>query len=476
MGGAAPPEILTAMPLDPYTTLATLSAEIAGGGLSPVALTEACLDRIGKLDGKHQAFVTVYDADARLAAEAAEKAIRSGHRIGAFHGIPIGLKDIIDLEGRVTTGGSAAWRDRVSPVTATLARQLIGQGMIVIGKTSTVEFAMGGWGTNTHMGTPWNPWDPTVHRTPGGSSSGSGVAVATGMVPAAIGTDTGGSIRHPASWNGIVGLKVTVGRISTHGVLPLSETLDTPGPMARSVEDAALLFRVLQGYDPEDPRTGWVLPADPMAGLKAGVGGLRLGVLESADREGVDAEVLGAYDAALEALAQLGARLIRVTLPIRFRDAAELTTAVIAPEAYRWVGDLADDDRQPIDPHVRPRILLGQNYSARDYLKTLDTRAALKKRFAAATADIDALLTPTTATPAIPIDAVDQKGLPALFTRLGNLLDLCALALPDGFTKAGLPTSLQIVCRGYDESSALRIGWAYEQATEWHRRRPPIDG
>ena len=460
---------------DPYASVADLSAAIGSGKLSPVELTEAALERIARLDRKHQAFVVVYGDEARLAAEAAAKAIKAGHRVGPLHGIPIGLKDIIDLEGRVTTGGSAAWKDRVSPVTATLARQLIAQGMVVIGKTRTVEFAMGGWGTNTHMGTPWNPWDPKVHRTPGGSSSGSGVAVAAGMVPAAIGTDTGGSVRLPASWDGIVGLKVTVGRISTYGVLPLSETLDTPGPMVRTVEDAGLLFRVLQGADPEDPKTAWQPPSDPMPSLKAGVAGLRLGVIEAADRDGVDAEVLAAYDAAVEALARLGARIVKVTLPLRFRDATDVVTGIIAPEAYRWVGHLAEANDLAIDPDVRPRILNGRRYSARDYLKALDEKAALKKRYAAATADIDALLTPTTVTAAIPITEADQKGTPAIFTRFGNLLDLCALALPNGFTKAGLPTSLQIMCKSYDEATALRIGWAYEQATEWHRRRPPID-
>src|SRR5262247_3463677 len=217
------------------------------------------------------AFIAVYDADARLAAEAADKAIRSGHRIGPLHGVPIALKDLVDLQGRVTTGGSKVWAERVSPTTATLAQRLIAAGMIVLGKTHTVEFAMGSWGTNTHMGTPRNPWDPAVHRTPGGSSSGSGVAVAAGLAPIAIGTDTGGSVRLPAAWCGIVGLKVTVGRISTYGVLPLSSTLDTPGPLARSVEDAAILFNVLQGFDPLDDRTSRRSADDPLPSLRRGV-------------------------------------------------------------------------------------------------------------------------------------------------------------------------------------------------------------
>ena len=227
-----------------------LSAEFEARRLSPVDLVDALLARIRAQDQKLHAFVEVYADEARLAAEAADKAIRSGHKIGPLHGIPIALKDLIEIEGRVTTGGSQVWRDRRSTYTATIAQRLIAAGMIVIGKTHTVEFAMGGWGTNQHRGTPWNPWDLAVARTPGGSSSGTGVAVAAGMAPWGIGTDTGGSVRLPASWCGLSGLKTTIGRVSTYGILPLSPSLDTPGPMARSVEDAALLYQTIAGPDP----------------------------------------------------------------------------------------------------------------------------------------------------------------------------------------------------------------------------------
>src|SRR5882762_10913964 len=255
----------------------TLASEIAARRPSPVDLVEALLDRIKAKDQKLHAFVEVYAAEARLAAEAADKAIRSGHAVGPLHGIPIALKDLIEIEGRVTTGGSQVWRERRSTYTATLARRLIAAGLIVIGKTHTVEFAMGGWGTNQHLGTPWNPWDPAVARTPGGSSSGSGVAVASGMAPWAIGTDTGGSVRLPASWCGLTGLKTTIGRVSTYGILPLAPSLDTPGPLARSVEDAALLYSLMQDAAPLDPRTlAAPPPSNPMAELRRGVRGLRL--------------------------------------------------------------------------------------------------------------------------------------------------------------------------------------------------------
>jgi aspartyl-tRNA(Asn)/glutamyl-tRNA(Gln) amidotransferase subunit A len=460
--------------IDPvWAGVADLSRAFGARTLSPLEAVDALLERIRRRNPTLHSFIAVYEAEARLAAEGADKAIRSGHRVGPLHGVPIALKDLVDLEGRVTTGGSKVWEKRVSTVTATIAERLVAAGMIVLGKTHTVEFAMGSFGTNTHMGTPWNPWDLRVHRTPGGSSSGSGVAVASGLAPVAIGTDTGGSVRLPASWCGIVGLKVTAGRISTYGILPLSGTLDTPGPMARSVEDAALIFGVLNGPDPRDPQTLAWTREDPLPSLRRGVAGLRLAVLPEGERAGVEAEVLAAYDASVERCAALGAQLVRPALPHRFSDYAAATGRIIGAEGYRFVGDLVDDMSLPIDPHVRPRIQLGRGLSARDYLRTLAEREEHRRAFATALADVDAVLTPTTQTAAIPIADVDQSGTAAYFTRAGNYLGLCALAVPNGFTRGGLPTSLQILCHPGQEALALRIGWAYEQATEWSQRRPP---
>ena len=460
--------------IDPvWATVAELSRAFAARELSPVDAVGALLERIQRRDPELHAFIAVYADEARLAAEAADRAIRAGHRIGPLHGVPIALKDLVDMEGRVTTGGSKVWADRVSTTTATLAERLIAAGMVVLGKTHTVEFAMGSWGTNTHMGTPRNPWDLRVHRTPGGSSSGSGVAVGAGLAPAAIGTDTGGSVRIPAAWCGTTGLKVTAGRISTHGVLPLSFTLDTPGPLTRSVEDAALIFRALNGPDPRDPQTRAWTAVDPFPTLRRGVAGLRLAAMPDAERAGVDTEVLAAYDASLEVLAGLGARIVRVDLPHRFADYAAATGRVIGAEGYRFVGHLVDDERLPVDPHVRPRIQIGRGVSARDYLLTLAEMEERRGAVSAALADVDALLTPTSQTPAIPIDQADQKGTAAHFTRPVNYLGRCALAVPNGFTAGGLPTSLQIVCDAGEEPMALRIGWAYEAATSWRDRRPP---
>ena len=450
-----------------------LSRELMARRLSPVDLTDAYLQRIAALDPKLHSFVEVYADDARLAAQGAEAAIRAGHAVGPLHGIPVALKDLIEIEGRIVTGGCEVWRERRATRTATLVRRLLAQGMIVLGKTHTVEFAMGGWGTNSVRGTPWNPWDPARPRTPGGSSSGSGVAVAAGLAPWAVGSDTGGSVRLPASWCGITGLKTTVGRISTYGVLPLSPTLDTPGPMARTVEDTALLYLAMQGPDPLDPRTERLPFTDPMPGLRRGVRGLRLARLPDSERRHASAEVLAAYDESLEQLARLGADVVRVDLPFALADVAAANLLIMAAESYTLLRELIDDDSAPLDPHVRPRIAAGRDITARAYIEALQMREAMKLKFAAALEGIDALLTPTTMTTALPLEEVDQTKAPAHFTRFGNFLDLCALALPNGAGAGGLPTSLQIVCRGHDEATALRIGWAWQDATDWHLRRPP---
>jgi aspartyl-tRNA(Asn)/glutamyl-tRNA(Gln) amidotransferase subunit A len=462
------------MPSPAFLPVHRLSAEIAAGRLSPVDLVEDCLARTARLEPKLQAYVSLHAAAARLAAEAADKAIRSGHRIGPLHGIPIAVKDLVEIEGKVAMGGTAAWKDRVAIRTATLYKKILAAGMIVLGKTHTVEFAYGGWGTNQKLGTPWNPWDATTHRTPGGSSSGSGVAVGARIAPWAIGTDTGGSVRIPAAWNGITGLKTTIGRISVHGVLPLSPTLDTPGPITRCVEDAATLFCLLQGDDPLDPRTAGHRDCDPWPTLRRGVKGLRLGRFPATERAGVDAEVLAAYDRSVDFLASLGADIADVSLPMRLADLGAINGRIMSAEAYAMLADLVDDPQAPLDEDVRPRVRAGASISSRDYLTALMERERLKRAYAEATQGLDAVLTPTTVTPAIPIASIDQNTTPGMLTRWVNFLDLCALALPCGFTAGGLPLSLQIVCKGYDEAMALRIGWAYQNATDWHERVPPM--
>ncbi len=450
-----------------------LSKQLVARKLSPVDLTEAFLARIAAQEPTLHAYVEVYADEARLAAQAAEAAIRAGQGVGPLHGVPIALKDLIEIEGKVVTGGCEAWLHRQATRTATLAQKIIGQGMIILGKTHTVEFAMGGWGTNSRRGTPWNPWDRHRQRTPGGSSSGSGVAVAAGLAPWAVGTDTGGSVRLPASWCGITGLKTTIGRISTHGVLPLSTTLDTPGPMARNVEDTALLYAVMQGADPLDPLTRGLPYTDPVPNLKRGVRGLRLARMPHGERQHASVDVLAAYDRSLAEFERLGAELVDIELPFLFADVAAFNLRIMAAESYAILRELIDNEQAPLDPHVRARIAAGRSLTAQQYIEALQMRTVMKQQFAQALDGIDALLTPTTMTTALPLEDVDQTKAPAHYTRFANYLDLCALALPNGFDSGGLPTSMQVVCGAGEEALALRIGWALQDATEWHLRQPP---
>jgi aspartyl-tRNA(Asn)/glutamyl-tRNA(Gln) amidotransferase subunit A len=451
-----------------------LAARLKAGELSASALVECYLQRIDRYDEKYHAYVEVYADEARAAAAAADRAFKAGQARGALHGIPIALKDLIDVAGKRTTGGSLYWRERVSAVTATVAQRLADAGMITLGKTHMVEFAFGAWGTNQTMGTPWNPWHLNTPHTPGGSSSGSGVAVGAALAPAAIGSDTGGSVRIPASLCGIVGLKTTVGRVSNFGTLALSETLDTLGPMTRDVEDAALLFDAMHGADPQDPATLPHARVDALRELRAGVKGMRFAVLPDAELGELDPAVASAYAAALDVMRDLGARIETLALPLSYKRLAEIVGKIIAAEGYALHREWIDRDDLPFDRDVRDRIRWAKALSAADYIQVMAERRQLKREVDTFLRAYDALLMPTTPLPAIPLSAVDQGKAPmSVLTRPINLLDMCALSLPCGFTPGGLPLSLQIAGRGYEEARILRIGWAYEQATKWHQGRPP---
>ena len=455
-----------------FLPVTQLSEKLEKGGLSSLELIEEYLERIRKHDRNLGAFIDVYEEDSRKAASASDMARASGHIIGPLQGIPVAVKDIIDIEGKITTGGSMVWKDRRSTLTATLVRRMVEAGMIVLGKTHTVEFAMGSFGTNQHMGSPKNPWDLEEHRATGGSSAGTAAAVAAGLSPWGIGTDTGGSVRIPSAWCGLTGLKTSVGRISTHGVLPLSHTLDTPGPMCRSVEDAAILYRILAGPDEQDSRTVIHSVEDPFPELKKGISGIKLARVSDSELENVDSENLEAYENSLKQLEKLGASIHRVELPNSFAEMGAHVGQIIGAEGFSYVGKFTDDPSLPVDDDVRPRIGLGKNMSARDYLLLLRGQQQIKKSFLEALDGFDALITPTTAQPALKLVEIDQSGSAAGFTRPVNLIEHCALALPNGFSSNGLPFSLQIVCAPYREALALRIGWAFQNATSWHLRYP----
>jgi aspartyl-tRNA(Asn)/glutamyl-tRNA(Gln) amidotransferase subunit A len=449
---------------DPFGTIDTLSDSFRQGVLTPTRVMEAHLKRIETHEPKLGAYHSLYVEAALIAANAASKAIASGHRIGPFHGIPFALKDICDLEGQITTNGSLALADRVSTTTGSLVRRLVGAGGIIIGKSKTVECAFGGWGTNQRMGTPWNPWDLDHHRVPGGSSAGSAVALAAGMAVCAVGTDTGGSVRLPAAYCGMVGLKVTEGRLPCDGIMPLAQTLDTPGPITQSVKDAVLMFQVMDGSE------GWAIDQNRVnetglfGALKKGVAGLRLGKMDDAERRNCSADMLESYDKAVENLERLGAIIEVFNAPAPYGEIADENGAIIAIEAYHNHAKLYEDATKPMDEDVRKRMLTGKNHLAHDYVRMLETRLNSGQAFAEKMGGLDAILTPTTTSPAPLLSEIDQDVSPGHFTRPFNYLGTCALSLPIDVSQGGIPTSLQIVGRAHDETMVLRIGAALEAA------------
>lgn len=316
-----------------YPSVASLADGYLRGTLRPREVVARHLARIARLDPQLGAYQAVYGDDALEAADRAQVQFASGTALHPFLGVPFALKDICDLEGRITTGGSLAMADRVSPTTALIAKRLLDAGAILLGKTKTVECAFGGWGTNQHMGTPWNPWDLGAHRVPGGSSSGTGVAVASGLAPCGVGTDTGGSVRLPAGFCGLVGLKVTEGRLPNDGILPLSQTLDTPGPLARSVRDVACMFLTMDGAEASQIQDATEELVAPLS-----LDGMRLGCLAQAERAVCASDVLQAYDAACEMLQDRGATLVPFDSPNA--HATQACGRIISAEAWHNHGAL----------------------------------------------------------------------------------------------------------------------------------------
>jgi aspartyl-tRNA(Asn)/glutamyl-tRNA(Gln) amidotransferase subunit A len=460
----------------PFHSLTNLRAHLRRGDVTSLEIVEGCLDRIAALDGKLHAFIEVYRESAVLAAQAADLQRQSGLPTPALHGLPIALKDLLHLAGRQTTAGSKSWLGRRSERTATAVERLLAAGMIPLGKTHLVEFAFGGWGRNEPMGAPWNPWDTTTHRVAGGSSSGSAVAVAGGLAPAAIGSDTGGSIRIPASLCGLTGLKTTYGLISLANAVPLSATLDSIGPLARSVDDVVLLASAMAGPDPLDPTTQGVPRFDAGARLRAPVDlrGVRISCLAPAQFPWPPTrDVMRVWGDTMTALRDLGANVEEARVPLDFEDLMKRNGRLIAAEA--WAVHRADieDPALPIDSWVRQRVLSGKAIGAADYLDELAMRRRAEAEFAQWMRDRDALLTPTLPITALPVVEVDEATTPlAAFTRAVNYLGACALSLPAGFSADGLPIGMQFIGAPFAEAKLVAIGQAFQRATDWHLRRP----
>jgi aspartyl-tRNA(Asn)/glutamyl-tRNA(Gln) amidotransferase subunit A len=422
------------------------------GQFTPTEVVRAHLSRIAELDPELHAYTDLYPDEALEAAALSGRRHAGGQARGPLDGVPVAIKDLVDIEGKACAAGSATLSGRIATQTAELVERLLANGAIPLGKTHTVEFALGGWGTNARLGSPRNPWFPSEPYTPGGSSSGSGVAVAARMATLAIGTDTGGSVRIPAAFNGIVGLMTTPGSISLKGVMPLSPSLDTVGPMGRTVPDVALLFDALMG--------GPALAQSCMTSLDAGVSGLRLAAIGADELDGVHVELARAYEASLRRFEALGAAVSVVDLPRKLRE-YQRDSEIMMAEAYAFYGEVAEDPETPMDPAVRSRMLAGA-IPARSYILARERSRRQREAMFAALAGHDALLTPTTTTLPVPLAAVDESTTPAVLTRFVNQLGFCAVAVPNGLTAEGAPTSLQIVCRPHEEALALRIGRACE--------------
>ena len=450
-------------PPGPFDTIERLATALARGETTSRALVELYLGRIERFDGKLKAYADVFAGAAREAAEGADAARARGEARGPLHGVPIAIKEIFDCGGHPTRAGSNALTDRHPDHSANAVRRLEAAGMIVLGRTRMVEFAYGGWGTNPVQGTPWNPWDLEAQRVPGGSSSGSAVAVAAGLAPAALGTDTGGSVRTPACWCGLVGLKTSLGLIGRSGVVPLCPTHDTVGPLARSVRDAALLLEALSGPDPLDPATADAPRLSPLEGIEQDIRGLRLGVLADADLVRVEPEIRRLFDAALADLESLGVRLDEVRLPLSIDDYLQSGGDIMSVESYAHLGRYVEPADSGVDPAVRARVLRGREIPASRYQALLDQRRQAGAAFLARLEGLHGLVVPGCHRSPALLDRVDEAEPPNIFGRFVNFLDLASLGLPIGHTPAGHPAGLQIVVRRFDDPLALRIGRAFER-------------
>ncbi len=451
--------------------------------LSPVELVEACLSRIARYDEVLRAYITVCAEQARAQAKQAEQAIARGGYLGPLHGIPFGAKDQICTRGVRTTCGSTIKSDYVPDHDATVVQRLQAAGAILIGKENLHEFGKGG--TNVFpYGQPRNPWDP--ERTPSSSSSGSGIAPAAGFSAASLGEDTGGSIRGPAAANGVVGLRPTYGRVSRHGSIMYAWHSDTIGPVTRTVEDNALILKVISGNDREDPLTSTRPVPDYALGLIGNVQGLTLGVVrEMAWPDGVHPDVRGAFTDALDVLRRLGARITEVSLPWA-RYAIPLQMLTSDADASSMYLDLLRTRWDAFDVGTRTRMATAVLVPAAVSSRAMRARAVVRAQILEALNHCDALLTPTNLKPPALIDDAREKVesmedvaerliLRRISTHPFGVANVPALALPMGFTADSLPLSLQIAGRPFAEETVYRIGHAYEQATQWHKRHPDLD-
>jgi aspartyl-tRNA(Asn)/glutamyl-tRNA(Gln) amidotransferase subunit A len=459
-------------------SLTSVAQAIADKRVSSWEVTQSCLDRIARWQPRLNAFMAIEAEDALKAAEAADTALAKGLRRGALHGVPLAHKDMYYEADKVVTCGSRIRRDFVATTTSTALQRLKDAGTIRLGSLQMAEFAYGPTGHNSHYGPVHNPF--ALDHITGGSSSGSGAAVAARLTFAALGSDTGGSIRMPAHFCGVTGLKTTVGRVSRAGAMPLSQSLDTVGPLARSAEDCALLLGLMAGADPEDP-TAIAGPLPDFAAATTGsIKGLTIGVPTAFYVDDLDAEVAGVLDATIAVFKREGANVVQVELP----DQRQLTAAsqlVLAVEAAAFHKRWMIERPQDYGPQVLMRLQNGLAIPGVLYLEALRWRGPALAAHLAAVADVDAMIAPVSPIAAPTIAESDVGNGPdaeaviqrlTRFTRPINYLGLPSLAIPAGFTRGGLPVGMQLVGRSFDEATLLRIGAAFQRATDFHDRVP----
>jgi len=481
-------------------TATSIRSAIAAGRLSATDVCRAALDRITSVNGSLNAFNFV-DADRALGrAGEIDRRRAAGDALGPLAGVPIALKDNMDVRGMRTTASSRILENFVPPYDATVVRRLESAGAIIVGKTNCDEFAMGSSNENSAFGPVRNPW--ALDRIPGGSSGGSAAAVAARCVPLALGSDTGGSIRQPAACCGVVGLKPSYGRVSRYGLLAFASSLDQIGPFARSVADAAATLSVLAGADPCDATTANEPVPDFAAALTGTVNDIRIGVPREFVSEGVDDQVRCAYDTALDTLRRAGATLVDIDLP-HAKYAVPVYYLVCTAEAssnlarydgvkYGYRSTAAKDSLKEMysrtrdegfGPEVKRRIMLGTyvlsaGYYDAFYLKALQVRTLLRRDYDQAFERVDVVAMPTTPTPPFKLGEKTsdplQMYLGDIFTVSANLAGLPGISVPGGFSNDGLPIGFQLMGRMFDETTLLRVADAHERSTEWHKRAPSL--
>lgn len=455
-------------------TLSEASRQIEAQRLSPVDLLASCLERIGSVDGALRAVASLDRDGAIQAAEMATRDIAKGRYRGPLHGIPVAFKDLIDVESQVTSANSYICDGSPAKEDAFVVGRLRAAGAIILGKLNTDEFALGAADGGQPLPPVHNPWN--LDRAPGGSSTGSAAAIGGRLLPAALGTDTGGSIRRPAAWCGVVGLKPTYGRISRRGIIPLAPSLDHVGTFTRAVEDAAILFNVMAGPDVRDPTTAQVPVVDCRASLQRGVKGLRIGFVRHYHEQDptLDPAVMTGMSAAAAVFQDLGAQVEDVELPTPASARAAFTVITLA-EAYAFHAESLVSRWNEYGSLTRHRFAVGAFLSAADYLRALHARREIADAVSGVLRRFDVLLSATAANTAVRFNSAGRDDLlkGAGLTSIFNLSGHPAISVPAGFARDGMPFGLHLAARYFDEETLLVAAHAYEQATNWGTRLPP---